>query len=231
MLVLHGFTGSPASMRPLAEAFADAGFSVDLPLLPGHGTSVHELLCTGWSDWSRAAEEAYRELAAHCDRVLVAGLSMGGTLTVWLAARHPETYGIVTVNPLVEPAAETFLASLRGTVEAGVDRFPGIGSDIAKPDVTETAYAETPIAPLVSLFEAVGELAGRLGEIDVPLLLLSSRTDHVVPPSSGDLLSDAYGGPVERVFLEHSYHVATLDYDAAEIEERAVAFAMKAVSN
>lgn len=217
-------------MRPLAEAFADAGFSVELPLLPGHGTSVDDLLRTSWSDWSAAAEAAYGELTAHCDRVVVAGLSMGGTLTLWLAGQHPETAGIVTINPLVEPAADSFLESLGATVAAGVDRIPGIGSDIAKPGATESAYAETPIEPLISLFGGVRELAGHLGEIDVPLLLLSSRTDHVVPTSSGDLLAETYGGPVERVFLEESYHVATLDYDATEIEDRAVAFAMKAVS-
>src|SRR5580658_8361282 len=72
VLVLHGFTGNPRSMRPLAEAFADAGFSVDLPLLPGHGTSVDDLLTTSWEDWSRAADRAYTELAAHCDRTVVA---------------------------------------------------------------------------------------------------------------------------------------------------------------
>jgi carboxylesterase len=217
-------------MRALGEAFADAGFSVELPLLPGHGTSVEDLLATDWGDWSSAAEEAYQEITAHCDRVVVAGLSMGGTLTLWLASRHPEISGVVTVNPLVEPAADSFLESLRATVEAGVDRFPGVGSDIAKPDVVESAYPETPIQPLLSLFVAAGELSTHLPEINVPLLLLSSRTDHVVPTSSGDLLAEAYGGPVERVFLENSYHVATLDHDAAEIEERAVAFAMKAVS-
>jgi carboxylesterase len=230
VLVLHGFTGNPHSMRPLAEAFADAGFTVDLPLLPGHGTAVDDMLATRWTDWSEAAESAYNALAAHCDRTMVAGLSMGGTLSLWLASRHPELSGVVVVNPLVEPPAEVFLEMLRGTLEGGIDRMPGIGSDIAKADVPEGAYAETPIEALLSLFEGVSGLVDRLGEIDVPLLLLSSRTDHVVPTSSGDLLVERYGGPVERVFLENSFHVATLDNDAPEIEERAVAFGLKVAS-
>jgi len=229
-LVLHGFTGNPGSMRPLAEAFADAGFSVELPLLPGHGTAVEDMVPTRWRDWSEAAESAYTALAAHCDRTIVAGLSMGGSLSLWLAGRHPEISGLVLVNPLVDPPAESFIAMMRGTLEAGVDRIPGIGSDIAKPDTVEGAYAETPIEPLLSLFEGVTGVASSLGQIDVPLLLLSSRTDHVVPPRSGDLLVERYGGSVERVFLENSYHVATLDNDAQEIEERAVAFALKAAS-
>jgi carboxylesterase len=57
------------------------------------------------------------------------------------------------------------------------------------------------------------------------VLLLSSRQDHVVEPGSGDLVAGTVSGPVERVWLERSYHVATLDYDQDEIESRALAFA------
>ncbi|HEV8065737.1 MAG TPA: alpha/beta fold hydrolase [Acidimicrobiales bacterium] len=227
VLVLHGFTGNPGSMRGLAEAYADAGFSVDMPLLPGHGTSVDDMASTAWQDWSSAAEAALESLAARCDRTLVAGLSMGGTLSLWLAARHPELAGVVVVNPLVEAPAESFIEMLQQTKVAGVDRIPGIGSDIKRPETAEGAYEAAPIDCMLSLFAAVAELTPRLAAIDTPLLLLSSREDHVVPPSNGDLLADRYGGPVERVFLENSYHVATLDNDADEIEDRAIAFAAK----
>src|ERR1700712_3276414 len=105
VLVLHGFTGNPQSMRPLAEAFAAAGLTVALPLLPGHGTQVEDMLPTGWDDWSIAAEEAYAELADRCSRVVVAGLSMGGTLAAWLGTRHPEIAGLVLVNPLIDGTA------------------------------------------------------------------------------------------------------------------------------
>lgn len=89
-LVLHGFTGSPQSMRGLARAFAAAGYAVELPLLPGHGTSVDDMATTTFADWSGAVERAYADLAARCDRVVVSGLSMGALLAAWLAPRHPE---------------------------------------------------------------------------------------------------------------------------------------------
>src|SRR4051812_47786805 len=76
-LVLHGFTGNPGSMRGVAEALAAAGFTVDLPLLPGHGTTVEDMMATGFADWIGAAEAAYRDLAARCRTVVVVGLSMG----------------------------------------------------------------------------------------------------------------------------------------------------------
>jgi carboxylesterase len=226
-LVVHGYTGSPQSVRPLAEAFAAAGLTVELPLLPGHGTSVDDLVATRFDDWAGAAEAAYEDLAARCDGVVVAGLSMGGTLTLWLASRHPEVAGIVLVNPMAEPPAETFRDILRQSLAQGIDRTPAIGSDIADPAMREKSYDATPIAPLLSLFEAQDALAPRLGEVRCPVLLCTSPQDHVVPPSSSDFLAERLPGPVERVTLARSYHVATLDYDRPLIEERAVDFALR----
>ncbi len=224
VLVLHGYTGSPQSVRPLATALASSGCSVELPLLPGHGTSVEDLLPTRWTDWSSAAEASYRELAARCDRVFVSGLSMGGTLAVWLALGHPEIAGVIVVNPLLDPPAESFREMLRAMLESGASSLPPIKSDIAKQEVAECAYETTPIEPLLSMFEAVDEIEARLGELACPVLLLSSRNDHVVPPESGDLLVEKAAGPVERVWLERSFHVATLDHDAPEIQARATEF-------
>jgi carboxylesterase len=223
--VLHGFTGSPFTMRAVAERLADEGLSVELPRLPGHGTAVEDLIPTRWDDWSAAAEQAYRDLAARCDRTIVVGISMGGTLTCWLAEHHPEIAGLALVNPLVEPPAEDFRAAIRGLVDSGTETAPGIGSDIAEPGVTELSYDATPLAAVLSLFDATDSVAAGLGAIHCPVLLLSSRVDHVVAPSSGDLLEKSVGGPCERVLLERSYHVATLDYDRDEIEARIAAFA------
>ena len=226
-LVVHGFTGNPQSMRGLAEAFAGAGFTVEMPLLPGHGTVVADMIPTRWEDWSGAAEAAYQALAARCEKVVVAGLSMGGTITCWLAANHPEIAGIVVVNPAVEPPADSFLDIFQGSLDAGLEVIPGIGNDVADPDVTELAYPETPLAAGLSMFGAINELAGRLGDIRCPVLLLNSPQDHVVPPSNADFLAERVGGPIERVSLDRSYHVATIDFDKDEIQQRAVAFAEK----
>lgn len=224
VLVLHGFTGCPQSMRPLAEAFAVAGYTVELPLLPGHGTTVDDMITTGWADWSAAAETAYDDLAARCERVVVAGLSMGGTLTVWLATRHPEIAGIVCVNPAIRVPDE--MADLiRQTLDGGVDRFPGLGGDVADPEALESAYSETPLAPLLSLADATTALRDDLGKIACPLLLLTAPQDHTVQPADSDELASGVAGDVERISLDRSYHVATIDYDKDLINREAVAFA------
>jgi carboxylesterase len=226
VLVLHGFTGNPQSLRGLAEAFAVAGFAVELPLLPGHGTSVEDMIATDWSHWSAAAEAAYDELAARVDKVVVAGLSMGGSLTVWLASRHPEIAGIVCVNTALSVPAEMQTA-VEEMLAGGVDRIPAIGGDVADPAGQEKAYDATPLAPLLTLAAAADELRDDLGKVACPVLILTSPQDHVVEPVNSDLLAEGVAGPVERVTLERSYHVATLDYDKDLINERAVEFARR----
>jgi carboxylesterase len=227
-LVLHGFTGNPGSMRGLAEALAGAGFHIEMPLLPGHGTSVDDMLATRWADWLAEAEAAFQRLATRSERIVIAGLSMGGALTLRLGADHPEVAGLVCVNPATQAQAPEVVAMLQGMVDGGTEVMPAIGSDIADPDAHESAYDATPLRPLLSLVvDGLGPLAGLYPSMHIPLLLLNSPQDHVVEPAQGDFLAATYGGPVERVTLERSFHVATQDYDKELIFERSVEFARR----
>lgn len=229
VLVLHGITACPQSVRPLAEAFADAGYTVEMPLLPGHGTSVEDMIPTGWSDWSAAAEAAYNQLAARCQRVLVAGLSMGGALGLWLATRHPEIAGLVCVNPAIRLGSD-IVDAVQAMIDEGEDRMPAIAGDIADPETTgEVGYDHTPLAPVISLGAGFDSFRDELDRVTTPLLLFTSVQDHVVPTSDSDEIAVSVGGAVERVSLERSYHVATLDYDRHLIAERALGFARRVV--
>ena len=223
-LVLHGFTGNPQSMRGLALALADAGLTVEMPLLPGHGTDVSDMVPTRWTDWSDAAEAAYADLAARSDAVVVVGLSMGGMLAVWLAERHPEIAAIAVVNPMVAPPDPGTVAFLEAMIEGGDELAPGVGSDIAMEGPVESAYAELPLRAALSLFAAAAEVESELESVTCPVLVFTSMQDHVVDPQSSALLVARAKGPVEQVVLERSYHVATLDHDRDEIEARTVEF-------
>jgi carboxylesterase len=226
VLVVHGFTGSPQSLRGLAEAFVAAGHTVEMPLLPGHGTSLDEMLTTGWDDWSGAVDAVYQDLAGRCDQVAVAGLSMGGTLTLWLAARHPEIAGVVLVNPACPAPGSSaeMIAGLQAMADGGIDGFEAIGSDIADPDQRELAYEQTPVRPLIDLLTNAEDVAGALDQVRCPVLLMTSAQDHVVDPANSEHIASVLGDRVERVALERSYHVATLDFDRELIEQRAVDF-------
>lgn len=229
-LVIHGFTGSPQGMRGLAEAFASAGFTVELPRLPGHGTTVEEMATTGWSDWSAAVREAYLDLAGRCERVVAAGLSMGGTLAAWLGAHHPELAGLVLVNAAAGMADDELRKGLEDLLSQGIELIPGVAGDIADPGSKELGYDQVPVRSLLSLSEAMLDLEARLADIRCPVLILNSPQDHVVPPHASDRLAASVSGPVERVTLERSYHVATLDYDRDLIERAAVDFARRVTS-
>ncbi len=225
VLVLHGFTGNPSSMRHQAEALAAAGHHVELPRLPGHGTTIEDMIETGWDDWSGEVLAAYDRLAERSDRVVVAGLSMGGSLTLWTALQRPETVGIVCVNPATVPQPPDVLEMLAEMVDDGMAVVPGIGSDIADPDAVEIAYDGTPVKPLVSFqHDGLMPITDRFGELTMPLLLVTSRQDHVVEPSNSEHLAATHGGDVEHVWLDRSYHVATQDYDRDDITDRIVAF-------
>jgi carboxylesterase len=226
-LCLHGFTGHPLAMRGVADAFAAAGFHVELPLLPGHGTTVEDMMTTGWADWTEAAEAALARLVERCDSVVVAGLSMGGSLSVYLATKHPNIAGFVLINPLVQPAPDELVEMAAGMLEEGTLSIPGIGSDIADPDSSENSYTATPIGPFLSLTAGLHAMQADLATITAPMLIMTSPQDHVVDPGNSDYLAVNVSGPVERVLLERSYHVATLDYDRDVVFEHAVAFGQK----
>jgi carboxylesterase len=225
VLCLHGFTGNPSTMRPIADAMAAAGHSVELPRLPGHGTTIEDMMTTGFPDWVAEAEAAYERLSARTERVVVAGLSMGGTLTLTLGLSHPEVVGLIAINPLVIPAEPEALEMVRGMVAEGELVIPGVGSDIADPDSAESAYPGMPLAPLLSMMDhGVAPITNRFGEISCPVLLMTSPQDHVVDPANSEHLATTLGGPIERLSLERSYHVATLDFDRALIVERSLDF-------
>jgi carboxylesterase len=227
-LVLHGYTGSPVSMRPMAEALADAGFAVELPRLPGHGTHPEDLAQTGWADWLAEAERRLEALQARTPdgKVVVVGLSMGGALTLALGEAHPELAGIVPINAPVQ-GPEGLMEGVAAMLEGGAEMIDSIGGDIADPDADEVSYDQTPLRPLLSMLEAGADVRERLGEVRCPALVITSRQDHVVPPVDSDAIADALGGPVERLWLEKSFHVATLDYDRAEVEAATIAFAQR----
>ena len=218
VVLCHGFTGSPQSLRPWAEALARAGHTVRLPRLPGHGTTWQELNRTRWPQWYAAVDEAFAEVRERCPHVFVAGLSMGGALALRLAEEHgDEVRGVIVVNPYVglrHPLLPV-LPALRWVMPT----FPGVASDIKKQGVTELAYDRVPLHALASTLRLHAAVRADLGRITQPLLVLRSAVDHVVPAeiNSVVVLAGVRSSDVTEIVLEDSYHVATLDNDAPTI--------------
>ncbi|MDX3852901.1 alpha/beta hydrolase [Streptomyces sp. AK02-01A] len=224
VLLCHGFTGSPQSLRPWAEYLAARGLTVSLPLLPGHGTRWQDMQLTGWQDWYAEVDRALRELLERCAQVFVLGLSMGGALALRLAAKHgPAISGVVVVNPAVK--VHGAVAYALPVVRHLVPSTKGLTNDIAKEGGEELGYDRVPLHAAHSLRNFFRLVDGALPQVTQPLLLLHSPQDHVVPPAdSARVLSRVSSADVREILLEQSYHVATLDHDAERIFEESHAF-------
>lgn len=223
ILVSHGFTGTTQSMRPLADAFAKEGYSVYAPRLKGHGTHYEDMEQTRYQDWIASVEEAYAWLSERCDTIFMAGLSMGGTLALYMAANHPEIRAISLINAAVEVPA------MEGVKDLQDVRFlDAIGSDIKKSGIVELAYEKTPVASVKEILNFMELTYKSLNAIHCPTLILFSPEDHVVPPNNSKIIYDHISSNEKNIIeLPDSYHVATLDHDQQRIINEILAFFRK----
>lgn len=225
VVVVHGFTGTPASMRPIADALVSAGFDVELPRLPGHGTHIRDMVATGWADWAAEVAGARAAVAERCERIVLVGQSMGATLVLASALEQPGVHGLVCINPATRQRSGEELDLIDDLLEDDYDVVPGEGSDIADPDATDVSYDGTPLRALRSLLhDGIAPIQSRFAELVAPLRLFTSRQDHVVPPADSEHLAATYGGEVEHTWLERSFHVATRDFDRELVTSETVAF-------
>jgi carboxylesterase len=222
VLLLHGFSGNPVCMRPLAQALVGEGHSIALPRLPGHGTDWRDMAATDWRDWAREAIEALEQLRRTSHVQVIVGLSMGATLALHLAAARDDLAGLVLVNPALH-TRDPRLKAL-GILKWVLPSVPGVGNDIARPGGDEQAYDRVPLRAVASLLDLQRTVRARLRDVSCPCLVMTSRQDHVVDPSDSTLVVQQVHGPTEHVWLERSYHVATLDYDAELVTARTLAF-------
>jgi carboxylesterase len=218
VLLLHGFTGNPSSLRPLGEWLAARGHAVSCPRYPGHGTTWQELASTRWQHWESSALAALEELKPRCEDVVACGLSVGGAMALHLGVRASNLLrGVVAINPYLRnwrmafaPFVRPFHPSVRG-----------VGDDIKKPGSTEVPYERIPVVALIQLNKFLSVVRAELPLMRLPLVVFRSAEDHVVPKGNADILLRKVGSAEKHlVALPNSYHVATMDYDAERMFER-----------
>ena len=229
IVFVHGFTGSPASMRPWAHYFQERGYSVRAPRIPGHGTQWQVLNEVRWEEWPKKVEVEITEMIDLCDRYFIFGLSMGGANTLHVAASlasrpgGEKLAGIVLVNPMIHiPGVQIRFAPL---IARFIKGLPSVGDDIKKPGVNEFGYDVLPTRGVLQLQKFLQATRALLPKVRVPLLLFHSIDDHVLPVSNTEIILDEVGSESKvRIELSNSYHVATLDFDAEIIFEKSLKF-------
>jgi esterase/lipase/carbon monoxide dehydrogenase subunit G len=224
VLLLHGYGGSPNSLRPLGQALAQAGYAVSLPRLPGHGSRWKELGHTGWQDWYQAADAELERLAVQHAQVFVMGLDLGATLAMRLAEQRQEAVsGLVLINPILTAPLGT--PKPLGLVSLVRRSTPAVRHDVKKPGVTEVGYERVPLKATKSLV-ALGRLVrDELGRLRCPTLLVTSPHGHVVAAGDSAVVWAGLTATDKRQrSFEDSYHLLTLDNDAPALVAECVDF-------
>ena len=221
ILLVHGFTGSPASMRPWAHFMNELGYTVRVPRLPGHGRNWEDLNAVSWEEWPARVVQDLQALRTTCSKVFVFGLSMGGGTTLNVAENNLVD-GIVLVNPMIHiPGIQIKFAPVLAILKKGM---PSVGNDIKKPDVTEWGYDVLPTRGVLQLNKLLKSTKANLAKVTAPTLLFHSVEDHVLPISNSDIImSGISSSNKQRIEMTNIYHVATLDYDADLIFANALA--------
>ncbi|MDH2424542.1 alpha/beta fold hydrolase [Sphaerisporangium sp. TRM90804] len=223
VLLCHGFTGSPQSLRPWGEHLAAAGLTVSLPRLPGHGTTWQEMNRTRWEDWYAELERAFEGLRSRCQEVFVMGLSLGGCMALRLAEVHGTSVrGAVVVNPSI--VNDVPILKLAPVLKFLIASVPGVANDIKREGVTELGYTRTPVRAAATLPKLWSLVQSELHLITQPVLVYHSAEDHVVKPASVELMRRSLGDNLTVRECLDSYHVATLDNDAPAIFEGSLDF-------
>jgi carboxylesterase len=217
VLVLHDIAGSPTGVLPWARYLADAGHTVSLPRLPGHGTRWQDLNRTSWEDWYAEAERNLAWVSRRCPCVVVMGLGMGGTLALRVTEVHPEVVrGLVLLNTPVH--SERRGQRLLPVVARIVPSLPGLADDIKREGVDEGGYDRLPLKAALSQTRLWGVVKKDIHRVHQPVLLFRSADDHVVEPSNAAwILANIRSTDATEVVLENSYHVATVDDDAPTV--------------
>ena len=223
-LLVHGFTGSPQGLRALGEHLAGAGVTVEAPRLPGHGTTWQDLGSRRHEDWVGAVEEAYDRLAEQCEEIFVVGLSFGAALAVDFAARHPEgVSGVVLLSSYIhtKDPRRFFAPAIRFVIQS----LPGVGNDIADPEMREIVYDRVPTSAAYSMLQFIRKARRELPLVKCPALIIHSPHDHTAHPDNARLIEREIGSQVkELVWLERSYHVITVDLEREQVYSKTLGF-------
>ncbi len=217
ILCLHGFTATPFEFSWLGPRLERRGFTVSIPLLPGHGGEAAELDRTGWQDWFAGAEAAFVELRARCPSVAVVGQSLGGLLALHLARRRRDEVACVASlgAPLWLPTWAALAARAAGAL--GWPFVPKRGG----PDIRDkqaAAGAKTmPVFPpraLASVERFMRLVRAELDHVAVPTLVAHATHDHVAPPAcAAELARRVATRDVRLVWMPRSFHILPLDVD------------------
>ncbi len=232
-LLIHGFTGSPAEVRPLGQYLAQQGYTTVGPLLPGHGTNWQDLNRRTWQEWTDAVEQSYLKLQARCRKAFVVGMSLGGLLTLYLAERHPEIPAIVTMAPGL--IASDWRANWAWLFKYFVHFVPynpeRDGDDLTDPEARKRdlwSYMGTPTAAAEQVVKLQRVVKPDLSKIAMPILIFHGTLDRSVKTASSQYVYDHVSSQDrELIWLHNSGHCLWVDSEKMQVWQKVRQFMAK----
>ena len=237
-LVIHGLTGTPVTMQPVIDELVGAGFVVNAPLLPGHGTSVQDLEKRNWQEWWLAVVEAYNDLQGEVKKVSCVGISLGSLLALKLAiemkwgVRAVVAMGTpLVLDPLIEYLAYPLVkySPVRWFYKYSMKDWE---MSVADPDGRDfymrNSYDRLPIHSVFEIIKMKKIIRSRMNEITSPVFIAHGREDKVAPFKNVNILKQSLNSNmVESLVLERSRHVISLDNDKEKVAKATVDFLSK----
>lgn len=230
VLVIHGITSTTSSMKYLAKKFVEAGLHVELPSLPGHGTTWQELNKVTYQDWIKTLNESLKKLQERAKCIFVCGLSLGGALALRMTQLHPEITGLILINHACKFTHPKFW--FVPFIRHFIPSTPAVASDVKDPNETEIAYKRTPTNAVYQMLLMLKEVRRDLPITKQPVIIFKSKEDHVVPTISATYTMEKIGSKQkELIWLKNSYHVATIDFEKDLLAKKSIGFIKKIVDN
>ncbi len=221
VLLFHGFTATTVEVRQMAKYLNEQGFSVSGKLLPGHGVSPDELNKTNYGDWISCAEDAYHELAGQYKQVFVLGESMGGLLSLWLGATHPEIKGLL----LFAPALRIKRLWQSNLVWPFVTRMNKKNVDLT---TQWQGFNVVPMRAAAQLYQFQNKVNRLLEKVTIPTIIFQGKLDTTIDPiSSLKVLEKISSDEKELVWLEESSHCILMDKQMALVSRLSLDFIKK----
>ena len=229
VLLVHGLNGSRNDFAEMETLLRSRGMLVVNTLLPGHGAQVRDLLAMGWEDWARAVREELQALKQQCDVVFLVGHSLGGALSLHVAA-HEEIAGIVSICAPLH--MYPWLKAAVGIAKYITPLLPTVREDVRDPEArlrySRDVYRWTPMRPVESMLNYLPILRAELPRVTAPALIMVSKHDHVVPARDGREIYHLIGSREKHfVTFHHSYHVIMKDHDREEVFAKTEAFVLR----
>jgi len=254
VLLVHGLAGTPNEMKQLGRSLHGAGFEVLGVQLAGHCGTLDDLVATHWQDWIKSVHDAAQQLRTRVDRLVVMGLSMGAVLSLELAATRPELVdGVGALSTsfwhdgwsmpiftrlafLLKPVRALGIGRRRmflerppyGIRNAGLRKY--VVAQMHGGDSGAAGLSGTPWYSIIEMHDLSKHVRRRLHDVRAPCLVVHATEDDVSSPANADLVSSRVRGPVERVLLENSYHMVTIDSDRRLLTTRAIEFVQRIAS-